>query len=144
MMDGKYPRRHHWRTMDTESRTSDEVIEVEAERLPLEGEAAQGAPTMGKQLVHVLSPVIAGLKERFENAFAEVQEALGEEWTEEQRRPVMMRCRRQASRPISVLLSTPSRPRRWSLVRRSSRLGVRIIVFSIGRLPRIGLTFPDP
>jgi hypothetical protein len=61
VMDGKYPRRHHWRTMDTESRTSDEVIEVEAERLPLEGEAAQGAPKMGKHLVHVLSPVIAGL-----------------------------------------------------------------------------------
>ena len=61
MVDGKYPRRHHQRAMDTESRTEDEVIEVEAERLPLEGEPGQARPGTGKRLVHALSPVIAGL-----------------------------------------------------------------------------------
>jgi len=47
--------------MDTESRTADEVIEVEAERLPLEGEPGQAGPAKGKRLVQALSPVIAGL-----------------------------------------------------------------------------------
>lgn len=46
--------------MDTESKATDEVLEVEAERLPLEGEAWEESPAT-KERLRALSPVVAGI-----------------------------------------------------------------------------------
>jgi hypothetical protein len=45
---------------DPESQAAHEVIEVEAERLPLEDEQAGESPATGTRIVNALSPVIAG------------------------------------------------------------------------------------